>query len=209
MHLQASIVFLFISLTGGFCLVCYDCWDQHEGPCEEQITCDAVHEKCTSKRQVEYYGDTAIETNVTKCAMPSKCESWSSSTGYWRKSSSIQCCDTDLCNEQAGPDLYSYENGKRCFTCHEDDCSYIVSCRGNEDYCFTDFEYQKHSQYQPQTVKGCASKYICDDAPVYLLPGENITCCSGNLCNDAQSDTQSFLFLCCSLLSFILLHSCS
>ncbi|XP_050957314.1 urokinase plasminogen activator surface receptor-like [Labeo rohita] len=207
MHLEASAVLLFILLTGGFSLICYDCWDQHEGPCEEQIPCDAVNNMCTSRRQVEYYGDTVTETNVTRCALPDECESWSFNTGYERRSHSIQCCHEDLCNKQVGPDLYSDENGKQCFTCHEEDCSNTVSCRGNEDYCFTDNEYQKHSPYQPQIVKGCASKYICDDdAPVWLLPGVNITCCSGDLCNGVKSVTQSFLFLCCSLLSFILLH---
>ncbi|KAI2651617.1 Xenoxin-2 [Labeo rohita] len=146
MHLQASAVLLFILLTGGFSLVCYECSSQQEGPCEEQMTCNAVNNSCTSRRQVIYN------------------------------------------------DLYSNQNGKKCHTCHEEDCSNTVSCRGNEDYCFTGNE--------PSILKGCASKYFCDD-PSKILPSVNITCCSGDLCNGAQSVTQSLLFLCCSLLSFM------
>ncbi|KAI2647289.1 Xenoxin-2 [Labeo rohita] len=163
MHLQVSAVLLFILLTGGFSLVCYDCSSQQKGPCEKQIPCNSVNNSCTSRREVIYNGDTVTETNVTTCALP---------------------------------DLYSYVNGKKCFTCHEKDCSHTVSCRGNEDYCFTG--------YEPAILKGCASKYFCDNAQ--SLRGINITCCSGDLCNSVKSVTQSFLFLCCSLLSFILLH---
>uniref|UniRef100_A0A671PBY4 UPAR/Ly6 domain-containing protein n=1 Tax=Sinocyclocheilus anshuiensis TaxID=1608454 RepID=A0A671PBY4_9TELE len=54
-----------------------------------------------------------------------------------------------------------------------------------------------------KVVKGCVSKDICDSM---VSSVEDISCCEGNLCNGAQSVTQSFLFLCCSLLSFILLH---
>ncbi|XP_050957899.1 urokinase plasminogen activator surface receptor-like isoform X1 [Labeo rohita] len=195
MHLQTSAVLLFILLTGGFSLVCYDCLNQ-QGPCEEQMTCNSVNNSCTSRREVEYNGDTVTETNVTTCALPDECESWSFNTGYKRRSHSIQCCHKDLCNKQVGPDLYSDQNGKKCHTCHEEDCSHTVSCRGNEDFCFTG--------YEPPILKGCASKYFCDHA--WNLSRVNITCCSGNLCNSVKSVTQSFLFLCCSLLSFILLH---
>uniref|UniRef100_A0A8C1KXE2 UPAR/Ly6 domain-containing protein n=1 Tax=Cyprinus carpio TaxID=7962 RepID=A0A8C1KXE2_CYPCA len=54
-------------------------------------------------------------------------------------------------------------------------------------------------------VKGCVSKSICD-AGSSVQDVQGVSCCEGNLCNGAQSISQSFLFLCCSLLSFILLH---
>ncbi len=55
------------------------------------------------------------------------------------------------------------------------------------------------------TAKGCASKSICD-APYFIPTVENVSCCEGNLCNGVNSVTQSVLFLCGSLFSFILLH---
>uniref|UniRef100_A0A8C1KXS0 Uncharacterized protein n=1 Tax=Cyprinus carpio TaxID=7962 RepID=A0A8C1KXS0_CYPCA len=58
---------------------------------------------------------------------------------------------------------------------------------------------------QSMVVKGCVSKSICD-AGSSVQDVQGVSCCEGNLCNGAQSISQSFLFLCCSLLSFILLH---
>ncbi|KAI2651597.1 Prostate stem cell antigen [Labeo rohita] len=56
---------------------------------------------------------------------------------------------------------------------------------------------------QPRVLKGCISQHLCNS----IVSGpEVISCCSGNLCNGAQSVTHSFLFLFCSLLSCILLH---
>uniref|UniRef100_A0A671PJ62 Uncharacterized protein n=1 Tax=Sinocyclocheilus anshuiensis TaxID=1608454 RepID=A0A671PJ62_9TELE len=81
-------------------------------------------------------------------------------------------------------------NGKTCYSCDGQSCLNTVSCSGTEDQV---------------AVKGCASKSICD-VPNLIPTVNDVSCCSGNLCNGAQSVTQSFLFLCCSLLSFILLH---
>uniref|UniRef100_A0A8C2KJD9 Si:dkey-102g19.3 n=1 Tax=Cyprinus carpio TaxID=7962 RepID=A0A8C2KJD9_CYPCA len=215
MHLQVSIVLLFILLTGGFCLVCYECQGPKGSPCEENMTCDDEHSMCATKTIIEYsspeYGDKVTETTERSCATPDDCESWSITTGNWNKSVSIQCCDTDLCNEQVDIDFYfdydvyhvSYDHDeKKCFACDEDeeDCSHIKSCMEDEDYCFTAKRNQSH------TLKGCASKYICDDLLKWLRPGRSITCCEGYLCNGTQSVSQSLLFLCWSLLFFILLH---
>ncbi len=53
-------------------------------------------------------------------------------------------------------------------------------------------------------TKGCASQSMCDATASVPNVG-SISCCEGNLCNGAKSVTQS-LFLCGSLLFFILLH---
>ncbi len=54
-------------------------------------------------------------------------------------------------------------------------------------------------------VKGCVSKSICD-AATSAGGFQGVSCCEGNLCNGAESVTQSVLFLCGALFSFILLH---
>ncbi|ROL50074.1 hypothetical protein DPX16_5833 [Anabarilius grahami] len=235
MHLQVSIVLLFILLTGGFSLNCYECRNQQQAQyCSKTTTCYSAN--CRTTKSVEYFGITE-ETISYGCAMPHECKSWSLGTGCWIREHSSKCCNTNLCNRQASGSFSHIPNGKRCFTCDEEDCSKTISCWGNEDYCFTAFEPSSH---QSAATKGCASKSACDQEPGKILGLHgNITCCEGNLCNGAtqsstynsaqivsqsstcncaqsvtqrstyngaQSVTQSFLFLCRSLLSYFLLH---
>ncbi|XP_042634549.1 prostate stem cell antigen-like [Cyprinus carpio] len=127
---------------------------------------------------------------------------------------SFFCCDTDLCNARDAPDPSvessstnfgipnDVPNGKKCFYCDLQSCSNIRDCSGSEDHCFT---ATTNFGSQSFAAKGCISKQACD-ASALLPSSQGITCCGGNLCNSVQSITQSFLFLCCSLLSFILLH---
>ncbi|KAK2872303.1 hypothetical protein Q8A67_022200 [Cirrhinus molitorella] len=238
MHLRVSIVLLFVLLTGGFCLVCYDCWDQHEGPCEEQITCDAVHEKCTSRRQVEYYAQATGGNHLLSSAATPTCAM--NKLAQIRKRSIACSCsfhhkmhlqvsissasllfilltgefslDCYNCKDQRGgpceeriiflSSTSPKPNEKKCFTCDDEGCSKIMSCWGDENQCFT-----TKANETLKAVKGCASKSACDRVLGHVLESYgNITCCWGNLCNGAESVTQSFLFLCCSLLSFILLQ---
>ncbi|KAL1253354.1 hypothetical protein QQF64_018047 [Cirrhinus molitorella] len=115
---------------------------------------------------------------------------------------SFACCNTDRCNAQDAPDPSNVPNGMTCYSCDEKSCSNIVSCSGSEDRCLT---ATGTLSVLSVVVKGCVSKSICD-AERSVRDIENTSCCEGNLCNGAKSITQSFLFLCCSLLSFILLH---
>ncbi|XP_050948461.1 uncharacterized protein LOC127152087 isoform X1 [Labeo rohita] len=264
MHLQVSIVVVFILLTGGLSLICYDC--QSAQHCTRTRRCSG---KCISTKTVDYFGPHrekadngqreraripirikykhakcpgtgAQQETVSKgCASSPDCKSWSVGTGCWIREYINKCCDTDHCNADPGS-LSQNLNGKRCYTCDEEDCSKTVSCWGNENYCFTAYEPSSH---QLVDTKGCASKSACDQEPGEILGfNGNIICCEGNLCNVAQSVTQTFmdngvksvtqsltynsvksvnqsfmdnaiksvtqrfLFLCCSLLSFILLH---
>ncbi|XP_016325593.1 urokinase plasminogen activator surface receptor-like [Sinocyclocheilus anshuiensis] len=137
---------------------------------------------------------------VKSCA-PAVCPSGSINLGIGKGSS--LCCNTDLCNAQDAPDpSTNAPNGKTCYSCDGQSCLNTVSCSGTEDRCFN---ATASFGGQPVAVKGCASKSICD-VPNLIPTVNDVSCCSGNLCNGAQSVTQSFLFLCCSLLSFILLH---
>ncbi|KAL1253418.1 hypothetical protein QQF64_018111 [Cirrhinus molitorella] len=235
MHLQVSIVVLFIPLTGGYSLECYAC----EPGQYCQYSTRTCYDKCRSTKTVDYFGPhreeadnrqrerarTPIriknkhatcpgtgqkqETMSKGCANPHDCKSWSLGTGCWTREYVAECCSSYRCNEKYVSVYFSHNpNGKRCYTCDEEDCSKTLSCWGQEDYCFTAYE---PSSQQSLATKGCASKSACDQEPGEILGlNGNITCCEGNLCNVAQSGTQSgtqsFLFLCCSLLSFILLH---
>ncbi|XP_051733855.1 urokinase plasminogen activator surface receptor-like [Ctenopharyngodon idella] len=115
----------------------------------------------------------------------------------------MSCCNTDLCNAKDAPDpSTNVPNGKKCFSCDGNSCSNIMSCSGTEDRCI---KATGTFGSQSWVVKGCVSKSVCDATA--LVPNvDGISCCEGNLCNGAQSVSQSFLFLCCSLLSYFLLH---
>ncbi|XP_059398506.1 urokinase plasminogen activator surface receptor-like [Carassius carassius] len=193
MDLQISLFLLFILFTAGHSLRCNDC--SLTGSCTE-TQCSIWLTNCFS---------AAITVNSTtlkyKSCAPSVCPSGSINLGIGR--GSAKCCNTDLCNNQDAPDPTSAPNGKKCYYCDGNTCSNTVSCSGTEDRCFNT---TGNFQSQPIAVKGCVSKSICDIVSVFDTFVGGVSCCSGNLCNSAQSVTQSFLFLCCSLLSFILLH---
>uniref|UniRef100_A0A672PPE0 Snake toxin/toxin-like domain-containing protein n=1 Tax=Sinocyclocheilus grahami TaxID=75366 RepID=A0A672PPE0_SINGR len=124
-----------------------------------------------------------ISANVKLKHCVSDCVNGSMNVGIVRTSS--VCCDTDLCNVHDAPDPNSLApNGKKCYSCDGQSCSNILRCTGSEDHCITSFEGQL----------------------MVLKDVQSASCCEGNLCNSAESITQSFLFLCGSLLSFILLH---
>uniref|UniRef100_A0A672KS24 Lymphocyte antigen 6 family member M7 n=1 Tax=Sinocyclocheilus grahami TaxID=75366 RepID=A0A672KS24_SINGR len=135
------------------------------------------------------------------CALPIGCPSGSINLGIGKIAST--CCNTDLCNSLDAPDPSIVPNGNKCYSCDGQSCSSTVSCSGSEDRCF---KATGKFESQPLSVKGCVSKSICDIVSIFDTFVGGVSCCSGNLCNGAQSVTQSFLFLCCSLLSFILLH---
>uniref|UniRef100_A0A671PFH2 Lymphocyte antigen 6 family member M6 n=1 Tax=Sinocyclocheilus anshuiensis TaxID=1608454 RepID=A0A671PFH2_9TELE len=143
-------------------------------------------------------GVSSSLVTVKSCA-PAGCPGGSINLGNIKLSS--YCCSTDLCNAQDSPDpSTNAPNGKTCFSCDGQSCSSIMTCSGSEDRCF-----KATGENLSVGVKGCVSKAICDAAS--LIPNvQGISCCEGILCNSAQSVTQSFLFLCCSLLSFMLLH---
>ncbi|KTF79905.1 hypothetical protein cypCar_00046563 [Cyprinus carpio] len=102
--------------------------------------------------------------------------------------------------------FYSSFNGQKCYYCDEQSCSNILSCSGSEDRCFeATGSFGGHSMF----VKGCVSKAICNATTSDPIV-RDMSCCEGHLCNHpdsvARKTTQSFLLLCCSLLSFVLLH---
>ncbi|KAL1268632.1 hypothetical protein QQF64_033995 [Cirrhinus molitorella] len=213
MHLRVSTVVLFILLTKGFSLTCYECQPgQHcpprrcNGKCINTKTVDRfgpyrekadfrqrerarIPIRIKNKHAICHGTGTEQETESKKCAVSPDCKSWSIGTGCWIREHVNKCCDTDFCNADSGS-LSQNPNGKRCYTCDEDDCSKTLSCWGNEDYCFTAYEFSSH---QTVATKGCASKSACDQEPGEILGfNGNITCCEGNLCNVPQSGTQSF-----------------
>ncbi|XP_073680151.1 urokinase plasminogen activator surface receptor-like [Garra rufa] len=148
---------------------------------------------------------TAVNNSTTiaakSCALPIGCPSGSINFGIGKIASS--CCNTDLCNAQNAPDASVVPNGKTCYYCDGQSCSNTLSCSGSEDRCI---KATANLGGQSIVVKGCISKSVCDAVSILDSFVGGVSCCEGNMCNNAISVTQSFLFLCGSLLSFILLH---
>ncbi|TRY94978.1 hypothetical protein DNTS_004654 [Danionella cerebrum] len=134
-----------------------------------------------------------IKMNVKDCS--SDCANGSINFGTLQMT--VTCCNTDQCNAKDAPDYSSAApNGHRCFYCDTNSCSNTISCSGNEDHCIkAKGTFETHSK----DVKGCASRSICEATSMKSV--ENISCCSGNLCNDAKPMTHSFLFLCFCFIS--------
>ncbi|CAM4328539.1 unnamed protein product [Leuciscus chuanchicus] len=165
------------------------------------MRCYNEESKCASSRRVRYMAGRKHETIEEACVRASECKSWSITATPIRMEYSVQCCDTDMCNDSPAPDLNSQPNGKKCYSCDWEGCSQTVDCMGNENHCFTANGPFPHSS----VMKGCASEFACGLSGMFG-PHDNVTCCEGNLCNTVQRVSQSFLFLCCSLIFYFLLN---
>ncbi|ROL43675.1 phospholipase A2 inhibitor and Ly6/PLAUR domain-containing protein [Anabarilius grahami] len=211
MDLQISVFLLFILFTAGHSLSCYECRSSL-GSCafQEKKTCPSESLYCVSTTGVVQIGGIKTVNKFKGCE--ADCQSGSTNIGYSKMT--LSCCNTDLCNAQDAPDPNTnVPNGKKCFSCDEKSCSNTLSCLGTEDRCFK--ATGENLEKDLTTVgglsvvsKGCISKNICDvTAAGTLIPNvKDFSCCEGNMCNGAQSVSQSFLFLCCSLLSYFLLQ---
>ncbi|KTF73337.1 hypothetical protein cypCar_00041098 [Cyprinus carpio] len=199
MDLQISVFLLFLLFTAGHSLSCYECMGL-TGSCSDQRvkTCPSGFSKCMSSTTVAQAGGNSAKVMLKDCI--ADCPSGSMNLGIAK--TSFACCNTDQCNVQDAPDPSNVPNGKTCYSCDGQSCSNILSCTGNEDRCL---KATGRFGGQSMVIKGCISKSFCD-AGSSVQDVQGVSCCEGNLCNGAQSVTQSFLFLCCSLLSFILLH---
>ncbi|XP_048036358.1 urokinase plasminogen activator surface receptor-like [Megalobrama amblycephala] len=199
MDLQISVFLLFILFTAGHSRRCYECTSL-TGSCADQRlkTCPSESSQCSSVTSVVQVGDIRSKVKVKDCAPA--CQSGSLNIGSIK--ATISCCNSDECNLEDAPDPSTATNGKTCYTCDGQNCTTILSCLETEDRCIN---ATVTSGGQSVSVKGCASKSVCD-ATTSVAGFGSISCCNGNLCNGAPSVSQSFLFLCCSLLSYFLLH---
>ncbi|KAK7143115.1 hypothetical protein R3I93_014320 [Phoxinus phoxinus] len=196
MDLQLSVFLLFILFTAGHSFSCYVCNLTNSCADQKLKTCPSGSSKCISLT-VASQGQISVHLKIKDCAVD--CRSGSMNFGISKISSS--CCNTDQCNVQDAPDPPNIPNGMKCFSCDGHNCSNTVSCSGTEDRCIKATGIVGD---QSIDVKGCVSKSICDST--FIPNVESVSCCAGNLCNGAQSVTQSVLFLCCSLLSYFLMH---
>nr|XP_055062605.1 urokinase plasminogen activator surface receptor-like [Misgurnus anguillicaudatus] len=201
MELKIFIVLFCTLFTGGHSLQCNECSGE-VGSCESKVKMCPGTETCSSVTTVVSTGGTELKMQSKGCAVTESCINASSNLGFTRTVTSTQCCNTDLCNSKDAPDYGSNSpNGKQCYYCDGQSCFNKLNCLGDEDYCVTATQTA-----ESMTLKGCASRSICDAATQGNEDYMSFTCCQGNLCNGAKSVTQNLLFLLWPLFFYNLIH---
>ncbi|XP_026776492.3 ly6/PLAUR domain-containing protein 8 [Pangasianodon hypophthalmus] len=149
------------------------------------------------------YSDWAYDFS---CGSPEQCVNTSINIGVVKIANNTQCCTTNLCNNRTLPVMPQQPiNGRKCYTCNENDCSRTLHCEGAEDRCITATVAQGPNV---MSLKGCTTKNVCNTTLLraHGLIITDVECCEGNLCNGAESFTLSFLLMIIPLLSSILFY---
>ncbi|KAA0719765.1 hypothetical protein E1301_Tti019151 [Triplophysa tibetana] len=205
MHLNIFTVLILALFAKGQSLRCFQCTGLL-GPCEKkEMTCPFGDAVCASQITVQYNGAASTSVQIKSCTVPKVCVNGSLNLGITRTATTMQCCNTDLCNSQDVSDSNSKNpNGKQCYYCNKDSCFNKVNCAGSEDHCI---KAKANSESISMTIKGCASKSMCDALSQGFQEYADVSCCEGNLCNSAKSITQSFLILLSwPFISYIMFH---
>ncbi|KAJ8332780.1 hypothetical protein SKAU_G00416760 [Synaphobranchus kaupii] len=208
MELLVTLVLACALFSKVYPLDCHECIPTGPGPCSQTInTCEASQTKCASATAEISAGTTQTEAGMKSCAAPTDCVTGSINYGLSRTSVNIKCCDSSLCNDELPPVLPGTSpNGKKCFTCVDNNCTHTLECIGPEDRCI---KSSMTIEGQKATLKGCASKTACSGSLNSQLGavGMDMSCCEEDMCNSALRIRQSILFLLLvPLASFILFN---
>ncbi|XP_065098164.1 uncharacterized protein [Paramisgurnus dabryanus] len=177
MALHISLILITLFCSKALTLSCYNCTEPTN--CAQNCSSTA---SCVSTFK---YDSTPNQpaTTISRGCVSSACNSGIS---YGNIRINVQCCDTEKCNNQSAPVLSP--NMKTCYTCIDKDCSKTLNCTDNEKNCFSGTDLSTNTTY-----KGCVSS--CEVPKTQWSNYDNVTCCTGNLCNDAQSLTLSLVLL--------------
>ncbi|XP_073727621.1 urokinase plasminogen activator surface receptor-like isoform X2 [Misgurnus anguillicaudatus] len=203
MELKIFIVLFCALFTGGHSLKCYECTGPVGSCANKETTCSSFFNVCSTQTTVTNTGGAEQKMQSKGCGVAEACMTASINFGVTRTVTSTQCCNTDLCNSKDASDSSSNSaNGKQCYYCNGQSCTNKLNCIGSEDYCI---KATVPGGSASQTLKGCASKFICDTS-AQGNAGLTGSCCQGSLCNGAKSVTQNLLFLLWPLFFYILIH---
>ncbi|XP_072552241.1 urokinase plasminogen activator surface receptor-like [Salminus brasiliensis] len=204
MRLQVTPILICMLFPAVLTLKCYQCIPGLSGQCTDtQKDCPG---QCASINTATYFAGIKQERHSKSCAVDAEqCITGSLNLGAVRTTVNSKCCGTDLCNKQKTPALPKKSlNGKQCYTCDDNICARTVSCEGDEDHCISG---TANAGGVKMTVKGCASKSYCvSPASTILATGitGGVSCCEGNLCNEAEGVKLSLVIILGPLLSSIL-----
>ncbi|XP_039595940.1 uncharacterized protein LOC120517567 [Polypterus senegalus] len=167
-------------------LTCNVCSSNSWDTCQNETTlCFPTSGQCASVSSFSSYNGMYLNSYVSRgCMSDLSCNMTASiNTGYQNITSTSQCCNSSLCNtDQVTLNASSDPNGLLCCYGGGSTCQNVVTCTGNQDYCYTSDGLLSYYQ-------GCASQSVCDNpagASAFLQPyyfGTTISCCQGNFCN--------------------------
>ncbi|XP_036448127.1 uncharacterized protein LOC118822905 [Colossoma macropomum] len=204
MRLQVTLLLVCMLFPEALTLKCYQCLPGLSGKCTDtQTDCP---DQCASRTTTVYVGGVQTgDITVKSCAVAGQCVTGSRNLGLVKTTVNSKCCSSNLCNSYKAPVLpKGSPNGRKCYTCTDDDCSRTVNCEGDEDQCIS---ARVHSGGAQVLMKGCASRSLCTaDKWSTQAAGvtEDVTCCEGNLCNSAEGVKLSLLIMLVPLISSIL-----
>ncbi|KAI4877763.1 hypothetical protein NFI96_028381, partial [Prochilodus magdalenae] len=182
-------------------LSCYQCKPDASGTCKTtQAVCT---DHCASVTTFVRSGGQEHAISAKGCAAIEECVSGSMNLGVTKTAINTKCCSTDLCNRKTLPALSGTQNGRSCYTCVDNDCRNTLNCVGDENRCIT---VNATDSGTPVTMKGCASKSVCNASKSSIWGKKKLTiiemsCCKGNMCNSAADLKLSLLIMLVSLLS--------
>ncbi|XP_051231749.1 phospholipase A2 inhibitor and Ly6/PLAUR domain-containing protein [Dicentrarchus labrax] len=202
--LSLTLIWALSSTAGA--LQCQTCIDEL---CSRLVSfkCFTATELCLSVSiQATLFGN-AVQQILKACAPPSLCpatgsQNISASLGFVNGVASVQCCNTDNCNNETTPafPVAQTTNNMVCYTCNPgtSQCTTPVVCKGEEDRCFQASVINGSST---SPVFGCASSNLCTAAAsLGNLPfvqgigdftSSGPSCCNTSLCNTVTTTTTS------------------
>ncbi|KAL7864065.1 hypothetical protein AOLI_G00154850 [Acnodon oligacanthus] len=194
MKLQLTLALICVLLPKALTLMCNQCIADPTGKCTDtQVVCP---NQCGSATLLLNAAGLEQTVRTKDCAAAAECVSGSMNLGVMKMTMKTECCTTDLCNRQFPAVLaFGSPNGKKCYTCTDNECRATVSCEGDEDRCISATATAGGVQV---AMKGCVSRNFCTgDASSMEAAGitGSVSCCEGNLCNSAEGVKLSLLIM--------------
>ncbi|KAL6483682.1 hypothetical protein MHYP_G00085540 [Metynnis hypsauchen] len=136
MKLQLTLVLICVLLPKALTLECNQCIPDMSGTCTDtQTTCP---DRCVSATLLVSAAGVEQTVSTKDCAAAAECVNGNLNLGVVKRTINTQCCTADLCNSQNPAVLpFGSPNGKKCYTCINNDCRGTASCEGDQDRCIS------------------------------------------------------------------------
>ncbi|KAL6483683.1 hypothetical protein MHYP_G00085550 [Metynnis hypsauchen] len=185
MKLQLTLALICVLLPKALTLECNQCIPGLTGTCTDtQTNCT---DQCSSATLLVSAAGVEQTVSIKGCAAAAECVNGSLNLGVMKMTMNTQCCTTDRCNSQIPAVLpFGSLNGKKCYTCTDNDCRGNVSCEGDQDHCVSATAIVSGIRV---VAKGCVSGSLCTAAASTMQAAGitgSVSCCEGDLCNGSE-----------------------